>query len=275
MSLLDLREQARSHRPQLVPLESLYQDVRTTWLGRMVNEHASALVFEGLATQIRAAGLGEALALECEGFAAEERHHGVLCGAVVEAALGEALAEELTRDDVPMHEEVPAVEGLLRNVIAVCCLSETAAVALIGAERLRMGPGPLRDLLESIWADEVGHARFGWRLLAGLAPTLDDAMKNRLSSYLAVAFAHLEAHELSHLPTTYRPPAEGAELGLCSGVDARVLFYQAIEQVMIPGLEGLGFDARRAFRLRHRASGMVPCADEQSVGDLQRSSPCE
>ena len=37
MSLLDLREQARPHRPLLAPLESLYEDVRTTWLGRMVN----------------------------------------------------------------------------------------------------------------------------------------------------------------------------------------------------------------------------------------------
>jgi hypothetical protein len=254
MAKLDLRQLARPHRPKLPPLEDLYEDVRTTWLGRMVNEHASALVFEGLARQTRAAGLDPALARECEGFAAEERHHGVLCGAVVEAALGEAVAEEATRDDVPMHEDVAALEGLLRNVISVCCLSETAAVALIGAERLRMGPGPLRELLESIWADEVGHARFGWRLLSGLAPTLDEATRERLSSYLAIAFAHLEAHELSHLPSTYDPPAEGAALGLCSGADARVLFYQAVERVMIPGLDGLGFDATRAFRLRHRAA---------------------
>lgn len=253
MGLLDLRDLAQPHRPLLAPTEDLYEDVRRTWIGRMVNEHASARVFEGLAAQIRMAGLAESLAAECEGFAAEERHHGVLCGAVVEAAHGEARAEELEGEPVPMHDDASALEGLLRNVISVCCLSETAAVALIGAERLRMQPGPLRDLLESIWADEVGHSRFGWRLLAELAPTLDAGTKSRLSAYLALAFAHLEEHELSHLPAGYHPPPEGAELGLCSGSEARVLFQQAVETVMIPGLEALGFEAGRAHRLRHRA----------------------
>lgn len=253
MALLDLREHARPHRPALAPMDELYEDVRRTWIGRMVNEHASARVFDGLAKQIRAAGLDEALAVECEGFAAEERHHGVLCGAVVEAAHGEACAEELEGEPVPMHEDASPLEGLLRNVISVCCLSETAAVALIGAERLRMDPGPLRDLLESIWADEVGHSRFGWRLLADVAPRLDDATRSRLSAYLALAFAHLEDHELSHLPTGYQPPPEGAQLGLCSGSEARVLFFQAVETVMIPGLEALGFEASRAYRLRRRA----------------------
>lgn len=253
MGLLDLRAQARAERPLLPPLESLYADVRTTWLARMVNEHASASVFERLAEQVRTAGLGEALALECEGFAAEERRHGVLCGAVVEAAAGEAVAPAAVLADFPMHEDVSPLEALLRNLISVCCLSETAAVALIGAERLRMPDGPLRALLEEIYADEVGHARFGWRLLAKLAPELDEPMRERLSAYLAIAFAHFEAHELAHLPSTYTPPKEGDALGLCSGNDARALLYQTIEQVMIPGLAQLGLDAARAFRLRHRA----------------------
>lgn len=255
---LDLRAEALPHCPVLAPHPALYADVRRTWIGRMVNEHASATVFEGLATQIRRARLDEGLAVECEGFAAEERRHGVLCGAVVEAAGGEARAPALEPEAFPMHEDVAPIEALLRNVISVSCLSETAAVALIGAERLRMEDGPLRELLESIWADEVGHARFGWRLVSQLTPTLEAPARRRLDAYLAVAFAHLERHELSHLPTTYTPPAEGASLGLCSGREARRLFYDAIDQVMVPGLTSAGLDAARAFRLRHRAAGVAP-----------------
>lgn len=252
-AILDLRTDARACMPELPPLEHLYRDVQQTWLGRMENEHASAKVFEGLAIQIRALALDEALARECDGFAAEERGHGVLCGAVVEAALGEARAHIALRDPFPMHEDAPPFEGLLRNLISVSCLSETAAVALIGAERLAMPEGSLRRLMTRIYSDEVGHARFGWKLAADLVPRVDASMRERLSAYLSLAFAHFEAHELAHLPEGYDPPPEGAALGLCRGRDARALLYDTIEAVMIPGLTRLGLDAARAWRLRHRA----------------------
>jgi hypothetical protein len=254
--MLDLRSQARPHRPALPALTHLYADVRKTWIGRMVNEHASAAVFDGMAAQIRRTSLPqrEDLACECEGFAAEEREHGVLCGAVVEAAGGSAHAPEVETEPYPMHEDVAPVEGLVRNLISVCCLSETAAVALIGAERLRMEPGPLRALMTRIYGDEVGHARFGWRLVAELIPMLDDEAKRRTSAYLAFAFAHFEAHELAHLPASYDPPEEGHALGLCRGADARTLLYSCIDEVMLPGLERLGLQARRAFGLRNRAA---------------------
>ena len=219
----------------------------------MINEHASAAVFDGLADHIRTAHLADEWAAECDAFAEEERHHGLLCGAVVEAAGGEARATALEIEPYAWHEDVSPLEGVLRNVISVCCLSETAAVALIGAERLRMQPGPLRDLMSRIYGDEVGHARFGWRVVAELVPTVDEAMRERLSGYLAIAFAHVEAHELAHLPDSYDPPVEGHALGLCRGRDARRLLYDTIDEVMIPGLERVGLSARRAFALRHRA----------------------
>jgi len=132
---------------------------------------------------------------------------------------------------------------------SVSCLSETVAVALIGAERFEMPEGALRDLLTRIWADEVGHARFGWRLLARAAPFDADA-RARLGAYLAVAFAALESHELAHLPDASRPPPEGAALGLCNGADARILFYETVTEVIVPSLERAGLPAARAWEAR-------------------------
>ncbi len=247
MPTLDLRAEARRARPEVPNVPALRDAAIATWRGRMINEHASARVFDGLAVQFAAAGMHDA-AFEVRGFAAEERRHGVLCGAVVEALGGEARAEIPDGAEYPLHADAQTLlEAALRNMLSICCLSETVAVSLIGAERIEMPSGELRDLLTSIYADEVGHSRFGWRTLARVAKTLDRGTKERLADYLEVAFAHLVEHELAHLPETSRPPEEGVVYGLCSGSDARALFFDTVEQVIVPGLEAHGIPARRAW----------------------------
>ncbi len=253
---IDLRALSRAVHVELPQLPQLRDAAIATWRGRMINEYSSAKVFEGLAAHAQRANLDSALVAEVEAFAAEERQHGVLCGAVVEALGGAALAPHKEEHAYPLHKDVSELEGLLRNLLSISCMSETVAVALIGAERLEMPDGPLRELLTGIWSDEVGHARFGWRLVQTLVPTLDAEAKARLTKYLAVAFEHLERHELAHLPLDSKPPAEGAELGLCDGGDARLLFFETIRDVIIPGFEAVGLDAARAWkeRLRYRAT---------------------
>lgn len=247
---LDLRVRARLAAPELPPLPHLYASAQATWLGRMVNEHESSAVFEALAAQLAAAGFDARAVSACAGFAHEERRHGVLCGAVVEALGGEARAPSQPRAEFPAHDDVDAREAALRNVLSVCCLSETVAVSLIGAERLEMSEGPLRDLLTGIFADEVGHARFGWSLLREVAPTLTRDARARLGAYLSVAFAHLEEHELAHLPLEAAPPPEAAALGLCNGRDARALFFDTVREVIIPALEALELPAAAAWDAR-------------------------
>jgi hypothetical protein len=237
---LDLRTRARPLAPNLGELSSeLRSGTIATWRARMLNEYASASVFEALGRQLAVCFPPE-VARECAGFAEEERRHGVLCGAVVEAAGGEARGVLSEASDFPEHADAPGRAAALRNVIHVCCLSETVAVSLIGAERLEMPPGSLRRQLTRIYADEIGHARFGWRLLERVAPELSFAERAAIERYLPTAFAHLEAHELSHLPER-EPPAGGAALGLCVGADGRRLFYDTLERVIVPGL-------RRWFR---------------------------
>ncbi len=258
MPTLDLREAARANRPAIPDAPHLRDAAIATWRGRMINEHGSAQVFEALAGQLAAAGVATEEVEQCRGFAAEERRHGVLCGAVVEALGGEALAEVPAPEQVPAHEDAGSpLEAALRNVLSVCCLSETVAVSLIGAERMEMPVGELHALLTRIWADEVGHSRFGWRLLARVAPSLDAATRERLGDYLEVAFAHLVEHELAHLPIASAPPPDGVVYGLCSGKDARVLFFDTVEQVIVPGLEARGLPARRAWTHAQRELGLA------------------
>ncbi len=249
-AMLDLRVDARRHVPRVPSFPALASAARDTWRGRMINEHGSARVFDALSAQLARAGFDDDVVAECARFANEERMHGVLCGAVVEAFGGEARAPTTDALPFPEHADVPPREAALRNVLSVSCLSETVAVALIGAERLEMPEGALRDLLTRIWADEVGHARFGWRVLASDAPALDAAARARLGAYLAVAFDALERHELAHLPEASCPPPEGAAIGLCSGADARILFYETVVEVIVPSLERAGLPAARAWEGR-------------------------
>jgi hypothetical protein len=249
---LDLRSKARSRQPTIEVPAHLVASAIETWLGRMVNEYMSSHVFAALADQLGAAGYDPATVAQCRRFRGEEEKHGVLCGAVVEALGGKATARAKVPPQFPLHDDVAPEEGVLRNLLSICCLSETVAVALIGADRLEMPEGSLRRLLTEIYADEIGHARFGWLALTRAAPALDREARRRLSDYLGVAFAHLEAHELAHIPASSFRPAGGETVGLCVGSSARGLFYDTVEQVIVPGLNKIGLDASRAWSSRHR-----------------------
>jgi hypothetical protein len=234
-ALLDLRDAARAEQPDVgaVPA-ALRASTIATWRARMVNEYASSEVFEALGSELGKA-FDPALEAECAVFADEERRHGVLCGAVVEACGGEARAPIPARPPFPRHPDAPPRAAALRNLIHVCCMSETVAVSLIGAERLEMPEGALRTLLSRIYADEVGHARFGWRLLERVGDELDGAEREAVERYLPAAFAHLVQHELLHLPDRDAPQG-GSAFGLCSGRDARLLLDETVAGVIRPGL---------------------------------------
>ncbi len=207
----------------------------------MVNEFSSSRVFDALADQMERAEFARALVDEVRGFADEEREHGHLCGAVVESLGGEARAPFRVEGTLPEHSDAASSrEAVLRNVLSVSCLSETVAVALIGAEREEMPDGPLRELLTTIWSDEVGHARFGWRLLSEYAPLLTATEKSNLSRYLSIALGALAEYELKSLPANNFVPENGAELGLCSGKEARELFFETVKVAILPNLSALG-----------------------------------
>jgi hypothetical protein len=159
----------------------------------------------------------------------------------------DAVAELPPLPAVPLHADAEPLEALLRNVLSIACLSETVAVALIGAERELAGPPAMQSTLTAILADEVGHARFGWRLLETLGPRLTPELRARLGDYLIVAFRHLREHELAHLPPQPAPSARAESFGVCDGHEARALFFETVRSVIIPGLEAHGIPAERAW----------------------------
>jgi hypothetical protein len=219
-----------------------------TWLQRMRNEHVSARVFAALVGQMMKAGSPSSDISMVASMIGEELEHGRLCAAVVLALGGEPVMPVGHLEDVPTHDDAEPLEALLRNIISISCLSETVAVALIDAEHQEAGPEELQRILREILADEVKHARFGWKLLESHQKDLTPELRGRLGDYLVEAFLHLRQHELEFLPPTPSPSEKAAEYGVCDGMDARQLFFDTVDSVIIPRLEEFGIPARDAWR---------------------------
>jgi len=227
-----------SNFPELKPFERTL--AIETWKGRMLNEHASARVFAGLIPQMMAAGICPKKQADVAEMVAEEYRHARQCAAVVEALGGIPVGELPDLTPLPSHDDADPLEALLRNVLSVCCLSETVAVSLINAERLQLEDSVLGEVLKRILADEVSHARFGWSLLESL--DLESKLKKGLSQYLSVALDALEAHELNHLSPLPPPSKSAAEVGVCDGDLARKIFFHTVNQVILPRLAAHGLE---------------------------------
>lgn len=249
--VLDLRAAAARRRPDLADLPDLRPSERgvavRTWAGRMVNEHVSARVWAHLLGQGVAAALpADVLAGIAEAIG-DELRHAEQCAAVVLALGGDPVAPLPPLPEVPTHDDAPPLEAFLRNLISVGCMSETVAVSVIRAEQAELDGTALGSVLDRILADEVAHARLGWRVLGLCAPQLDAATRARLSAYLVDAFAHQVLHEVPKLPRLGPVRPELARAGVCDGSAARDVFYATLETVIVPGLQAAGLDAAHAW----------------------------
>ena len=86
----------------------------------------------------------------------------------------------------------------------------------------------------------------------------DDAERASTSRWLRTAFAYLEREEMLEVPSV-APPSEalrdeGLALGVCDNRETRVLFYETVETVIVPGLEAAGLNASDAWKNRRLAA---------------------
>jgi hypothetical protein len=249
--LLDLRREAQKDPLEIPGLEAIPEEERAAalgnWRDRMVSEHASARVFAALVPKLMAAGVARRHVAAVSAMIGQELDHAVLCARVVAALGGEASAPMPSPlPPVPAHEDAGPMEGLLRDVISVSCCSETVAVALVATEREQAGSPALENVLARILADEVKHARFGWKLLSEVGPDLDDRTRRRLSAYLVAAFEHQIAF---HAPFLRMGVASdrAVSIGAPDGESNWRVFLDTMTQVTIPGLERAGLGAERAW----------------------------
>ena len=202
------------------------------WTNRMVHAHVASRLFAGLVPQMMRAGIESGFQAATAEAVVNELRHARLCGAVVEALGGQARAPLPDVCDVPRHDGVSPLEGLLRNVLSIICLDETVVVAQLENRHRNASESTMRRVIAEILDDEINHSRLGWRLLQGLAPRIDAGMRERLGAYLVPAFARLFDEHLGG--------------GGSNGVDSKTVFVDVINEVIVPRLEAVDFPARAA-----------------------------
>lgn len=256
---VDFREAVRKHPLELPGVEALTaaerEGAKEHWRIHMAAELASARVFSGLVPQMMAAGLPYEELREVTDMARQEVEHGLQSARVLAALGGVPVSALPPLDPVPAHEGVPPLEAVLRNVISISCCGETLAVAVIGSERERATIERLEEVLTGILADEVGHARFGWRLLRDVGPAMDDEMKRRLSAYLVAVFER-DLRVMGRCAEAPEASFAALAVGASDGPLAWSTFLDTANEVTIPGLERHGLKARWAFEKAWRRAGL-------------------
>ncbi len=227
----------------------------SAWSFRHRVELEAEVRFERLAARMERLGAAAELVALARRASADELRHAALC-AEEAARLGEPVA---TPSAVEVPEiapaELPLRERVLYEVVAACCISETESMAVL-TTLLRAARAPeLRSTLHELASDEVHHARLGWAYLtrahAGRETTF-------LGPLLPAMLAGSAAPDLFAPDREERDGGTLLELGVLPRRAQRAVFTRALEQVIFPGLEGLGVDtgpARRWLAERRAEAG--------------------
>ncbi len=142
----------------------------------------------------------------------------------------------------PVHvPELAPATGALRatlHVIAMCCINETLACAVLEASMSRAKSPLVRAGLHSILSDEIDHARAGWAHLA--SPMVSAETKRQLGPWVK----RLLAGKLDALLDEASPmPGEGhPDHGMLSRAAFRAVIHAALDDVVFPGFERAGID---------------------------------
>jgi hypothetical protein len=241
--ILDLRDEARRTPVALDVALKMDDESRRAaiaeWTERMVDEQSASRVFAGLLPQMMRVGVDAQFHAATADAVVDELRHARLCAAVVQALGGDPRAPLIEVDDVPRHAGTSALEGLLRNVLDISCLGETADVAVLEHRYRHARESTFRRVIAEILDDEIGHSRLGWLLLRHLQPRIDVRTRERLGDYLVPAFARLlERHGET------RKHAVGDQ----------ALLVEVINEVIVPRLEAFELPARPALEAARAAA---------------------
>ena len=125
------------------------------------------------------------------------------------------------------------------------CVTETLSAALLGEMVERAVDGQVRDVMQAILRDEVGHARLGW---AHLAAEAQRGPAGFIGDYLPAMLAGTVNDELFSSSAEHREREALCGLGALDRGGRRRIFEETMRLVVFPGLQRFGVDTARGER---------------------------
>lgn len=176
---------------------------------------------------------------------AEEVEHALACRDLAELYLGEPVTMPTPkRIGMPPHRGADDRVRAALHVIGLCCFSETIAVEFMGRQLDASTFEAVRASSSAHLRDEIGHARVGWAHLG--SDCHDRKEKRELSRWLARMLRANVEHWLSRIALL---PEEGvAGHGYAPRQHFREGVFKACTEVIVPGFDAVGLDAKGAAR---------------------------
>ena len=166
-----------------------------------------------------------------------------LCAAIAERfGHGVELGEPELTEVAPRSFD--ARDRVVYEVVAFCCITETANAAVVTAGADDVDDAAIRKAVRTILADEVQHSRLGWRFLATHPP--DDAQRAWLARYLPDMLRGTVREDLFAPAPIIGDEVTMAKYGTLPIEGRRAAFLDAMREVVLPGLAQFGVDVAAA-----------------------------
>lgn len=145
----------------------------------------------------------------------------------------------------PVPVLAPA-DGRLRAtllVIAMCCINETLACAILEGQ-LSIATSPLtRAALQSVLADEIDHARAGWAHIT--TPFVTATMKDEIAADWLPRLMNARLRDLIEEDAPF-PGEQFPEHGILTRAARKKIVAIGLDTVVCPGFERAGIDPTKA-----------------------------
>lgn len=167
---------------------------------------------------------------------------------------GREVTHTIDESELPKWPTELSQEHLDVLVVEVSAVGETLAYALLDASRRLTRDPVAKAHYSSIVADEVHHARFGWRYLAWRAPQWTSGERQRVADRAGEMVASAESR-FAHGRDAPRGSGKAAHaLGVLDTKGQRVAVKRVFEDEIVPALDALGLGASHAWKKRKTAS---------------------
>jgi len=222
------------------------------WRRRAQNELGTSAAFARLHADLRLFAAPQAvLALSARAID-DEAFHAELCRLTAELYLDEPVAiSAATEAHTPAFPVCSARVQHALFAVLHSAVNETIAVNYLSACLAEAESDVARRVLKELLGDEVRHARIGWAVLA--SPQLGRSERGAIASFIPALLDLCVGTWLANNQVDYPdtlPTGHGciSHASIARAVDA------ALDDVILPGLEHVGIDARpgRAWRAETR-----------------------